>query len=85
MADRPAPILPVALIREVEAYVTDQHDLARKYDNTEVLDSSGVYSLHVLAARIYAAGWDDGERAADEKTRAQRMRARDQETTDART
>jgi hypothetical protein len=69
MNDRPARILPTQLVTEIGMYVDDQFNRAAKYDNAEVLDDSGVYDLHTLAARIYAEGWQDGERAEGERQR----------------
>lgn len=74
MSERASRILPASLVSEIEMYVDGQFDRAAKYDNAEVLDTSGVYDLHTLAARIYAAGWDDGERTEGERSRGERRR-----------
>lgn len=75
VADRDR-ILPPGLVVEVEMFVDEQLNDAAKYDNREPLDESGVFSLHMLAARLYAAGWADGERAQSEKDRCRASRAR---------
>lgn len=72
-------IEPQQVIQNVEQYIESELDAAARYDNREPLDSSGAYSLHRLAAEIYAAGWADGERAEAERSREQRRRDRDAE------
>lgn len=57
-------ILPESLVELVENFVDSEQRNADTFSNREVLDESGVYSLHTLAAEIYAAGWVDGERAS---------------------
>lgn len=68
-------ILPVNLVQEVDSYVDKALEDAIKYSNSAPLDESGVYSLHLLAARIYAAGFADGQRAMHERDRAEQRRA----------
>ncbi len=68
-------ILPQQQGTEIEMWVDQRISDAAKYDNVELLDEGGVFSLHMLAARIYAAGWNDGSRAESERMRgAQRRR-----------
>lgn len=67
-------ILPAQLIQTVDEFAYCELADAAKYDNREPLDESGVHSLHRLAARIYAAGWDDGERAAASRASGERLR-----------
>lgn len=71
-----ARILPVQLVQEVEQYVEGELADADRYDNRELLDESGVCSLHQLASQIYARGWDDGERAQAERDNGQMRRDR---------
>lgn len=72
-----ARIAPAAIVQAVEDYVSsEQHDAAR-FDNREPLDESGCWSLHKLAATIYAVGWADGERAQTERDRGLRRRERE--------
>jgi hypothetical protein len=74
-------IEPLTVAEAVENYVESElHDEA-KYENRKPLDESGVWSLHALAARIYAQGWADGRRAADIHARGQRLRLKDTEET----
>lgn len=75
MAD--SRIEPQAVVAAVEDYVTTELNDAARYENRQPLDESGVYSLHVLAARVYALGWDDAERAVVERERRRRNRDRD--------
>lgn len=70
-------ILPSDMILEVEQYVTKELSDAAKYDNRTPLDDSGVWSLHQLAAQIYARGWADGEFAEAERGRGERRRERE--------
>lgn len=69
-------ILPLALIEAVDRYVESELADAAKYDNRQPFDESGVWSLHRLAAEVYAAGWADGEAAEGERARHARARAR---------
>lgn len=78
MSDQPR-ILPRALIEAVERYVERELDDAAKYDNRHPLDESGIWSLHALAAKVYAVGWGDGEAAEQERARAERRRAKEQD------
>ncbi|WP_052956748.1 hypothetical protein [Mycolicibacter heraklionensis] len=64
----------------VDRYAERELDDARKFDNSTPLDESGIYSLHMLAARIYAYGFSDGERVAMTRHQGERQRARNAET-----
>jgi hypothetical protein len=76
-------ILPREATYEVEQYIQSELEAAARYDNREPFDASGVWSLHKLAADIYAAGWAEGEAVESERQRAQRLRDRDRpETSD---
>lgn len=59
------PIEPAEIVQLVERYVGKELRDAEQYDNRTPLDSSGVYSLHLLAAEIYAVAWDHATRAAE--------------------
>jgi hypothetical protein len=65
----------VAVVEAVERYVYEELRDAVKYSNREPLDESGIWSLHALAARIYAKGWEDGERATERKRQDSHIRA----------
>lgn len=65
---------PQSVIQLVESYVDEELSDVKKFDNRAPLDESGIWSLHDLAAKIYAQGYQDGERAEGE--RAQRRRVR---------
>lgn len=69
-----ARISPAAVVQAVEDYVESELSDAARYDNREPLDESGIWSLHRLAAVIYAIGWADGERAAVTRLRAAQQR-----------
>jgi hypothetical protein len=71
-----AHILPCEQVADVDRWVDSELSDAAKYDNRAPLDDSGVWSLHRLAAKMYAAGWDAGERAATERENAARRRER---------
>lgn len=71
--------VPATVISDVERYVEDALENARKYDNSTPLDDSGVVGLHALAQRIYAAGWKDGCAAQREMDRGRYQRRRDAE------
>jgi hypothetical protein len=69
--------VPADLVAEVERYVDGELADARKYDNREPLDDSGVWSLHRLIASAYQRGYDDGQRSADAEFRGRQQRAAD--------
>lgn len=84
MADQSPRILPSSLVVAVDGYVERELRDAAQYDNRQPLDESGVWSLHTLAAKCYAAGWADGEAAEGERARAARLRQREaKDDTDA--
>ena len=83
MPDQQPRILPRSLIEAVDRYVERELDDAAKYDNKHPLDEDGIWSLHTLAAKIYAVGWGDGEAAERERMRAERARQRERAQTDA--
>jgi len=70
------PVEPLAVAQDVESYVDGEHRDAAKYSNRDLLDSSGVYSLHELAARIYQRGFNDGRAVESWKRTEQRNRIR---------
>jgi hypothetical protein len=76
MADQQPRIMPRTLIEAVDRYVERELDDAAKFTNRQPLDESGVWSLHTLAAKCYAAGWADGEAAEGDRARAARLRER---------
>ena len=59
------PIEPVQVVDLVERYVAEQRLDVEKFENRSLLDDSGVFSLHLLAAEVYALAWDDATRAAE--------------------
>lgn len=74
-------ILPRSAVDAVEAFVEKQLSDAAKYENSEPLDESGVFSLYRLAATIYAKGYEDGEITAEVRCNSRRFRERQQTTT----
>lgn len=70
------PIEPLAVVQHVEQYVDRELQDAEKYDNRDLLDESGIWSLHELAAKIYAQGYADGQAAESERSRHEARRAR---------
>ena len=68
--------MPRAQVDEVEQYIDKELDDAARYDNREPLDESGIYSLHRLAERLYAAGFTDGATAEQVRFDGMRRRAR---------
>jgi len=61
----------------IESYVNDTHDKASRFDNSTPLDESGIWTLHRLAADIYALGFLAGSRAEDTRWRGVVRRERD--------
>ena len=54
------PIEPASVVQTVERYVDAELADVNKYENRSLLDESGIYSLHLLAADIYQAVEDAG-------------------------
>lgn len=71
----PRPIEPMPVVELVDNYVRRALHDADRYDNSELLDESGVFSLHRVAAEIYALGFRDGEDAESRRNDHERMRA----------
>ena len=69
-------IEPDSVVSAVEQYVRAELRDADRFSNRTPLDESGIYSLHALAARIYALGWEDGERATDRRSHGLMERSR---------
>ncbi len=70
------PVTP-NVVQAVEEYVYSELSDADKYENRSPLDGSGIWSLHRLASRIYAMGFDAGERIEAERSRGEMQRMRD--------
>ncbi|MCR1785322.1 hypothetical protein KVF89_22470 [Nocardioides carbamazepini] len=65
MAERPPE--PYAVSQLVEQYVSTELADAAQYSNRTPLDESGIWSLHALAAEVYALGWREGALVADDR------------------
>lgn len=72
----PTPIEPSDVVAAVEGYVARELSDAVQYENRAPLDESGIYSLHSLAADVYARGFADGAHAAHTRELARRNRER---------
>lgn len=70
-------IEPPAVIDLVEQYIDTELHQAEKSSNRMPLDDSGCWSLHRLAADIYARGHEDGQRTESERARREARRRRD--------
>lgn len=68
--------VPQNVVQEVEDYIDKELSDRDKYENRTPLDESGIWSLHRLAARIYARGFGEGERIEAERGRGERRRLR---------
>lgn len=68
--------IPAPISKQVDRWVDEQFDSARKWSNSELLDSGSVFTLHRLAAEIYHAGWSEGELVGTERARAEQRRDR---------
>lgn len=79
-SDRTPETLEVA--QRVEEYVDSELGDSEKYSNRSPLDELGIWSLHVLAAEIFALGWREGERVASERKRRVIQRDRDARKTE---
>lgn len=69
--------LPRDLIEDVDRWVVKRLSDAAKYDNTEPLDENGVFTLHRLAASIYASAYAEG--VAHEAARQWNRRSRERD------
>lgn len=70
-------IEPREVAEAVERYVERELADARKYDNRTPLDDEGVWSLHQLAAKVFALGFEAGEQVGEIRARGQRQRLRE--------
>lgn len=78
-------IEPRGVIDLVEQYVRSELSDAKKYSNRTPLDESGIWSLHQLAAKIYAFGYAQGEEAESCRRYANYDRIRDQHAAELKT
>lgn len=69
--------VPIAVVEAVDSYIDDEFRDAAKFSNRELLDDSGAYSLHGIAAEIYARGYQDGRMAERQRANGERRRERD--------
>jgi hypothetical protein len=67
-------IEPREVAEAVERYVAAELADARKYENRTPLDDSGAWSLHRLAANVFALGFEAGEQVTEVRARGQRER-----------
>ena len=70
-------IEPREVAEAVERYVAEELANVAKYENRKPLDDSAVWSLHRLAANLFALGFEAGEQVAEVRARGQRDRERD--------
>lgn len=68
---------PQGVVQEVEHFVDTCRADARRASNVELLDEGQVYSLHMLVAKVYAAGFDAGRLAERERLYAAERRRKD--------
>jgi|GEM_PF-2229239 len=68
---------PFAVAQMVERYVESEIRDAEKFSNRDVLDDSGVYGLHQLAADVYALGFNEGVTTEGWRQLEARRRARE--------
>lgn len=80
MSNADRPVEPLTVAQMVEGYASAEHRDAAKYSNRELLDESGIYDLHSLAARVYQLGFNEGR--AVEGYRKVEQRLRDRESAD---
>ena len=68
---------PLHVVQEVERFVASEIADVDRYLNRSHMDDSAVYSLHRLAATIYAMGSRDGWLSAHEEASGRRRRVVD--------
>lgn len=71
------PIEPPEVADRVEEYVRSELADAERFDNRDPLDESGVWSLHRLAATIYAYGWRQGFNVGEHNAHAAARRSQE--------
>lgn len=59
MSDIDLPI-PEQVVQAIEGYIRKELADAKQYENRVPLDESGIWTLHRLAASIYAKGFHHG-------------------------
>lgn len=73
-------IVTPQVVQLVDDYANRELEQARRYDNRQPLDESGIYSLQMLAAKIYALGYNDGENVAAHRERGAHLRSHEART-----
>lgn len=73
------PLFPVPrdITESVEEYVDAEIRDWLRYENRTPFDESGCWSLHRLAAKVYAQGWTAGVFAGQEEIRRSLRRRHD--------
>ena len=69
--------VPYDVVQAVESYIRTELRETEEFSNREPFDYSGTWSLHRLAADIYAKGFDAGCQIEAERQRQQQLRERD--------
>ena len=69
-----ARVEPPRVVMLVENYVDRELDDAARFENRSPFDASGVWSLHAVAAEIYALGWQDSEHTSNDRHARQNAR-----------
>jgi hypothetical protein len=64
---------PQPVAQEVDHYLYGEFSDAEKHSNRDLLDESGIWSLHRLAAHIYAMGFRDGHMVGGDNERKARQ------------
>lgn len=67
------------VVQQVDEYIRSETVQVQKYDNRAPFDESGIFSLHLLAAQIFAKGYELGQSTAEERHRGEYQRRRDAE------
>lgn len=70
-------IVTPEVVALVDEHVRSEVDQARKYDNREPLDESGIFALHLLAAQVFAKGYELGQSTAEARHHGEHMRRRE--------
>lgn len=67
------------VVNLVDDYVRTETGQAQKYDNRSPFDESGIFSLHLLAATIFAKGYELGQLSAEARHHGEHMRRHEAE------
>lgn len=67
-------IVTPEVVNAVDEYIGTETRQVERSSNREMLDESGIFSLHLLAAKIFAKGYELGQLSAEARHHGEHMR-----------